>query len=101
MKSDPEKWKVYGKAHPILFDDDCDHPALNTLYWHYSECYAMSSEQTKRVTHDLNAYLEAMGMEKQDMVFYLINALCAEHERIAFLTGLRLGAQLLMELAEE
>ena len=29
------------------------------------------------------------------------NALCAEHERIAFFAGLQLGAQLMLELQQE
>lgn len=101
MKPDREKWKDYVRAHPVQFDNDCDAPALNALYWHYSECHALSSEQAKRASDDLNAYLEALGTERQEEVFALVNALCAEHERIAFLAGLRLGAQLLMELTEE
>lgn len=101
MKSDPEKWKDYVRAHPVQFGNDCDSPALNALYWHYSECHAMSSKQAKQASDDLNAYLEAQGTERREEGFSLINALCAEHERIAFLAGLRLGAQLILELTEE
>ena len=85
-------------ANPIQFDDDCDSPALDSLYWHYSECHNMSNAKTKAASRALNEHLGNLSFRENDDVFSLVGALCAEHERIAFLAGLRLGAQLMMEL---
>lgn len=101
MKSYLEKLKSYVEANPIQFDDDCELPALDSLYWHYSECHTMQNAQTKQACHNLNAYLSFLSEEKRDTVFSLVGTLCAEHENIAFIAGLQLGAQLMLELHQE
>lgn len=100
MKTYLEKLKAYIEAHPIQFDDDCDFPALDSLYWHYSESHNMSSEKTKQASADLHACLKGLPYEDCEKVYGLVNTLCAEYERIAFLAGLQLGAQLMLELHE-
>ena len=91
----------YVAANQIQFGDDCDHPALDSLYWHYSGCHNMSNEKTKAASRDLHDYLGDLSSRENDNVFSLVGILCAEHERIAFLAGLQLGAQLMLELTEE
>lgn len=91
----------YVAANPIQFDDDCDSPALDSLYWHYSECHNMSNAKTKAASRALNEHLGNLSFRENDHVFSLVGALCAEHERIAFLAGLRLGAQLMIELVDK
>lgn len=88
-------------ANPIKFDDDYDFPALDTLYRSYSESHSMSNTKTKAILQELNEHLDPLPFLDNDQVYTLVFALCAEHERIAFLDGLRLGAQLMMELQEK
>ena len=88
----------YIKNHPIRFGNDCDQPALEGLYWLYSENHNMSDTQTKMAAKALHERLSGLQFEMADEVFSLAGTLCAEHERIAFLAGLRLGAQLMLEL---
>ncbi len=101
MKTYLEKLKAYIESHSIQFDDDCDFPALDALYWHYSESHNMSSEKTKQASADLHACLKGLSYEDSEQVYSLVNALCAEYERIAFLAGLQLGAQLICELRQD
>lgn len=96
-----EKLKAYVENHPIQFDDDCGFPALDSLYWHYAECHNMSNERTKQASANLSACLSDLSRKDTDRVFCLVGALCAEYERIAFLAGLQLGAQLMLELQQE
>lgn len=100
MNSYMKKLRKYIAANPIRFDDDCDHPALNSLYWHYSECHNMSNAKTKAASRALNEYLSELSFQENDRVFSLVNTLCSEYERVAFLAGLQLGAQLMMEITE-
>lgn len=100
MKTYLEKLKAYVEAHPIQFDDKSDFPALDSLYWHYSECHNMNNEKAKQASADLNACLNDLSYEKCEQVYGLVNALCAEYERITFLAGLQLGAQLMLELQQ-
>lgn len=60
----------------------------------------MSSEQTKQASAKLHACLSDLSYENCEQVYGLVNALCAEYERIAFLAELQLGAQLILELQQ-
>ncbi len=93
--------RQYVTNNPILFDVDCDHPALDSLYWHYGESHYMGNEATKAVSSELNDEFARLSYEENNKVFSLVGALCAEHERIAFLAGLQLGAQLMLELQDD
>ena len=101
MKSYLRKLKAYVNANPTRFDDDCPLPALDSLYWHYTECHTMTNEKTKQASRNLSAYLRFLPPKKRDAIYCLASTLCAEHESIAFIAGLQLGAQLMLELTEE
>ena len=101
MKSYLRKLKAYIKANPTKFDEDCPLPALDSLYWHYTECHALFNEKTKQASRNLSAYLRFLPPKKQDAIYCLASILCAEHESLAFIAGLQLGAQLMLELTEE
>lgn len=101
METYLKKLKAYIETHPIQFDDDYDFPALDSLFWLYSESHNMSSEKTKQASADLHACLRGLSYEDCEQVYGFVNALCAEYERIAFLAGLQLGAQLICELRQD
>ena len=101
MKSYLRKLKAYVRSNPTIFDEDCPLPALDSLYWHYTECHTMTNEKTKQASRNLNAYLQFLSPKKRDAIYCLVSTLCAEHESIAFIAGLLLGAQLMLELTEE
>ena len=101
MKSYLRKLQAYIKANPTMFDYDCPLPALDSLYWHYTECNTMTNEKMKQASHNLSAYLRFLPPKKRDAIYCLASTLCAEHESLAFIAGLQLGAQLMMELTEE
>lgn len=101
MKSYLQKLKAYIKANPTKFDEDCPLPALDSLYWHYSECHLMMNAKTKQASRELISYLHFLPAKKRDAIYCLASTLSAEHESIAFIAGLQLGAQLMMELTEE
>ncbi len=95
-----KKLRQYVKANPTMFDEDCDLPALDSLYWHYGESHRMSNDKTKAANRAIREYFGNPSPQEEDTIFSLIGELCAEHERIAFLAGLQLGAQLMLELTE-
>ena len=101
MKKYIDQLRRYAAANPIQFDNDCECPALDALYWHYSETHDMSNDKTVKAYRALDEYFSGVPFKEQNKIFMLVGSLCAEHERIAFLAGLRLGAQLMVELTEE
>ena len=60
----------------------------------------MDSPQGKEGFKNLRACLESLLIKDSDVVVGEVGCLCAEYERIAFTSGLKLGAQLMMELTE-
>ena len=101
MKTYLQKLKAYIKANPTKFHEDCPLPAMDSLYWHYSECRPMMNAKTKQASRELISYLRFLPEKKRDTIYCLASTLCAEHESIAFIAGLQLGAQLMLELTEE
>ncbi len=61
----------------------------------------MSNDKTKAASRALNDHLGALSFQENDRVFTLVGSLCAEHEQIAFLAGLQLGAQLMLEIQDD
>lgn len=101
MKAYLEKLKAQIEADPIPFYDGGDAPVLEALYFHYTECYCMHSNLTKQISAELNDLTSGLAFADADKICSLSSELAAEHERIAFIAGLQLGAQLMLELAEK
>lgn len=101
MKAYLEKLKAQIEAEPLTFYGGGDAPALEALYFHYTECYCMHSDLTKQISAELNDLTNGLAFVDADKICTLSSELAAEHERIAFIAGLQLGAQLVMELPQE
>lgn len=93
--------RIFVREHKIIFEEDCPPPCLDALWWHYGEYHNMDSPQAKEGFKNLRACLDSLPIKDSDAVFEYVVYLCAEYERIAFATGLKLGTQLMMELAGE
>ena len=98
MKEYLLKLKSKIEADPLTFYDGVDIPALESLYFHYTECYCMHSDLTKQLSQEMNELLSSLPFADSDKVCSLSSELAAEHERIGFVAGLQLGAQLMLEL---
>lgn len=85
---------------PVTFAGETGTPALEALYMHYIECYPLHSDESKRLSAELNRALEILQFPEQDRIFTMSSQLAAEHERLAFIEGVKLGAQLMRELRE-
>ena len=93
--------QAYVREHKIIFEEDRPQPCLDALWWHYGEYHNMDSPQTKEGFKNLRDCLDSLPIKDSDVVVGEVACLCAEYERIAFTAGLKLGAQLMMELTED
>ncbi len=91
----------YVTERKIKFDEESAEPCLDALWWHYAEHHSMSSAATKEGFRLVRNSLAEMSPKTADEVIAHVGCLCAEHERIAFVAGLRVGVQLMMELQEK
>ena len=101
MKDYLAKLKSQIEADPLPFYDGGDIPALESLYFHYTECYSLHSDLTKQLSQEMNELLSCLPFADGDKVCSLSSELAAEHERIGFVAGLQLGVQLMLELGKE
>ena len=92
--------QAYVREYKIIFEEDCPQPCLDALWWHYGEYHNMDSSQAKKGFKNLRACLDSLPIKDSDVVVREVGCLCAEYERIAFTAGLKLGAQLMLELTE-
>ncbi len=91
----------YIQKEKITFREEGDQPCLDSIWWHYGECYNLDSPAAKEGFRNLRERLDSLSAEDGDTVITEVGCLCAEYERIAFTAGLRLGAQLMLELSKE
>ena len=89
----------YVREHRIQFEEECPQSCLDALWWYYGEYHALDSPQRK-VLKKLRDFLESLPIKNSGAVIGEVGYLGAEYERIAFTTGLKLGAQLMVELTE-
>ncbi len=73
---------------------------MEFLYWRYAENNPINNQKIRTNFAKLRQYPH-LSLEEFAPIFTTVSDLCAEHERLAFLEGLRLGVTLMTELAEK
>lgn len=86
------------EAHPLDYGDS--ESLLDVLYWNYAENNPLDNQKIKDGFAALRSQFPHLSMQEFDPVFNTISELCLEHERVAFMDGIRLGMLLLAELSE-
>ncbi len=74
---------------------------LELLYWHYAELNPVDSKEIRDGFAKIRQQYSHLSLEEFDPIFTTVSDLCVEHERRAFLEGLRLGVTLMTELVEK
>ncbi len=72
---------------------------MEFLYWHYAEFNPIDNRKIRNSFAKLRQQYSHLSLQEFDPIFTTVSDLCVEHERLAFLEGLRLGVTLMMELA--
>lgn len=99
MKNIAAQLESYCKEHPIRMD--AGETILESLYWLYTESVPTDSKKLKDGYAKLRKQLHFLKPKEYDAVFDTVTELCTESEQLAFYAGVRLGAALMMELAEQ
>ncbi len=88
----------YCKRNPLNHGDA--ESVMEFLYWHYAEINPIDNRKIRDSFAKLRQQYPHLSLEKFDPIFTTVSDLCVEHERLAFLEGLRLGVTLMTETAE-
>lgn len=73
---------------------------MNLLYWIYTEYNPIDEQKLRDGFSKLRSQFPHLSLQDFDPVFNTVSDLCADHERLAFYEGLRLGVTLMQELKE-
>ena len=71
---------------------------LELLHTGYTEYFPISNDEIRTRFGELRAFYKNMSDREFDDLFSMVSSLCCAHEDAAFLEGIRVGAQLVMEL---
>lgn len=93
-----EALRGYCKQNPLNHGDA--ESVMEFLYWHYAENNPIDNKKIRNSFAKLRQQYPHLSMQEFDPIFTTVSDLCLEHERLAYLEGLRLGVTLMTELAE-
>ena len=88
----------YMEEHPLDYGSDSIHSLLEMFFQCYLEINPMETEAMKVLFEKLDRGIPG-GLN--DEVFDLISGLCMEQGRTAFVEGVRVGGQWMLELSEK
>ncbi len=88
----------YCKRNPLNHGDS--ESVMEFLYWYYSESNPIDNQKIRDGFAQIRQQYSHLSMREFDPIFTAVSNLCVEHERLAFLEGLRLGVTLIMEMTE-
>ena len=74
---------------------------LEMLYDCYLEQNSFETQQIKEDFHSLDRILGKLTLQEYDQVWNLTCRLCSEHEKSAFLDGIRTALRLTVELDDD
>ncbi len=73
---------------------------LDVLYAEYMNTDPVDQARLDSYYRQVEQYIQELPFHHRDQINCIMNALCAEQDRIAFLDGVRTGARLILELQE-
>ncbi|MDO5151906.1 MAG: hypothetical protein Q4D50_00900 [Eubacteriales bacterium] len=96
MQNDIKALQDYCKQNPL--DHGGAESVMEFLYWNYAENNPIDNQKIQNSFAKLRRQYPHLSLEEFDPIFTTVSGLCEEHERLAFLEGLRLGVTLMTEL---
>ena len=98
MNSYIDQLKSYLLSHQPNFGRRDIHSLLEMLWSTYTTYNPIDNQQIRSKIEALRPIMDALSWEQENELFDLVSGLCYDHERTAFLEGLRAGARLALEL---
>ena len=74
---------------------------IGLLFKEYEELNLPEDATVKAAYDELDKAMDGMTLEQKDSILYPVSILCANHERIVFCDGVRIGLRLTLDLGLE
>lgn len=75
-------------------------PLLEMMWQSYTMHHPIESNKINENFEEVELLLEPLSRKRKLHILRLVTDLCVEHERAAFIEGIRVGGRLLLELEE-
>lgn len=97
-----ENIKAYLQSHPANYYDDID-TLLELIYQAYTEFNSAETPEFKAIIDPLDQILRSLVDTDEEAEEYMnvVFELCVAYERQSYIEGMKTGARLMMELAED
>ena len=73
---------------------------LDVLYAEYMNTDPVDQARLDSYYRQVEQYIQELPFHHRDQINCIMNALCAEQDRVAFQDGVRTGARLMLELTD-
>ena len=73
---------------------------LDVLYAEYMNTDPVDQARLDSYYRQVEQYIQELPFHHRDQINCIMNALCAEQDRVAFRDGVRTGARLMLELTD-
>lgn len=100
MRSCVEQFLSYLRDGTAIRGHEDFDSLLEMLCRYYTEFYPAGNESISEAYASILPLIQPLSHKRERRLLFIIGQLCQEHERAAFQEGIRVGAQLTMELAE-
>lgn len=87
-----------GNSLKTIYKQDEDHSIIGWLYDFCSQAHGREEGAIRRDFEHVYEHMHGKTLEETDEVIYAVCALCNDYSRYAFEDGVRIGAQLDLEL---
>ena len=95
-----EKLKAFLKEQSAGFPfTDCQ-SLLEMLFYYYSDEHPIDNAVIHCAFQQVDTILHRLSLRENDELFRVIMSLCSAYEKEAFLSGIRVGAKLIMETSD-
>lgn len=92
--------KKYLSENPPNYEYEDIHSLLELVGSYYIMCNPIDNDAIRNMFRSLEPIMKSLSRKRENKLFHTMLDICEEYERISFLEGVRVGAQLVMELSE-
>lgn len=91
-------FKHYLETNPPNYEYEDIHSLLELFGSYYAMCNPVDTDEIKRHFESLEPILKSLSRKRERKLFHTMLDICQKYENAAFQEGVRVGAQLILEL---
>ena len=98
MEVPAKKFAAYIAEHPLDLQNEDTQKLTEYFGNYYRMCHQTNQEEIRAKFRGLEPIMKSLSRRRENRLFHTMLDVCESCEKAAFFEGLRVGAQLIMEL---